>query len=93
MQAGEIVSIKTTGEKVFLRRYYEDSAAWDVRRPTIDDEGKIFHTTEVFYENELETIEENLNRQIDEMLLKTRLQQRLYPKEATEIPRLDPSIN
>ena len=93
MEAYDIVAIKTTGEKVILIRQWELDCGWEVRRPTIDDEGKIEHVTQTFRPEELETVEENINRQIDEMLLKNKLQQRLYEGSKTAQPASDPTIN
>lgn len=77
MTSGEIVILKTTGEKVHLIAE-TDRRTWKVRRPSIAKDGAIEHLTEEFFETELESIEDFADRTIAEMKLKAHKQKELF---------------
>lgn len=69
-QEGEIVCVKTTGERVIVLDLPGDDADfYDVRRPVIFNSGEIKHEETSFLEFELETLEDHIERQIAEQRL------------------------
>ena len=78
---GTIVGIKTTGERVYVIREAtafggDPRKGYCVRRPSGGQFG-VHHSLETFLADELEPIEENLIREINEMILKAKLQERI----------------
>src|SRR5208283_2670140 len=79
---GTIVGVKTSGERVFVIRQLDENLwrgpvpLYLVRRPLVGKEG-LRHENTQFYEDELETVEENLTRELDEMVLKARLTEKI----------------
>lgn len=80
MTKGQVLCIKTTGEKVYLIAE-TDRRTWQVRRPIINDNGGIIHEIEEFFENEMETIEDFAKRLVGEMITKARAQKALLKAE------------
>lgn len=69
-----VYALKTTGERVYVLRPAEDGTGVEVRRAVMGESG-IIHGFETFYVEELESLEDNFKREINEMLLKAKLQQ------------------
>lgn len=80
-----VACVKTTGEHVFVLRtltaneliaqgYQADAVVYFVRRPSVGNKG-LFHYPETFTSDELESVEDNLKREINEMVLKAKMQQ------------------
>jgi len=97
---GNLVVIRTTGEKVmvlegFISEVLEGYVRYVVRRPSVSKEGFINHEGDEFYEFELATIEEFGNAQVDEILLKDKIEDRLQEarRESRSSERIDTSIN
>lgn len=81
MQAGSIVVLRTTGEKVFLIAENENGTV-EVRRANVNSNGAITHEVNSFFNEELATLEDFANEQVNEMLLKAKVQKRLLDLEA-----------
>ena len=79
IEPGQIVGVKTSGERVYVIKEAlgrDVMKAYLVRRPTMGRDG-MAHVTETFYEDELESVEQNLTRELDEMVLKARLTEKI----------------
>lgn len=79
MKFGDILCLKTTGELVFVLgepAADSENKSISVRRPTMTREG-IIHSTDVFYQAELETPEEHLRHEAQEMVLKADIQEEM----------------
>ena len=74
MKAGDILCIKTTGELVVVLHVYPDEGKVEVRRPTMTRDNGIIHNAEVLLKTELETSEDHLRREANEMLIKEKIQ-------------------
>jgi hypothetical protein len=91
MQLGDLLTIKTTGELVYVLSE-TDRKTFKVRRPVMSRDG-ITHFTDEFFADELETIEEHLRRELADMKLKARLQKELLQEEPEDAaPRTPISI-
>jgi hypothetical protein len=77
---GTVGALKCTGERVFVLN--ESQTAYTVRRPSVGQSG-ITHAVEEFDKVEVETIEDNIIRELKEMVLKGRLQNSVL-KQARE---------
>jgi hypothetical protein len=70
--------VKTTGERVFVLEETvdknTDKTVVTVRRPIVGKNG-LFHQIETFRKDELETVNESLDRDLAEMILKAKKQQ------------------
>lgn len=80
-----VYALKTTGERVYVMQttdYVIGSGDGNGRlvRRAVMGEGGIFHGIETFHKDELESLEENFQREINEMLLKAKLQQEALKK-------------
>lgn len=64
MKVGDIVVVKTSGERVLVLRTGGESVT--VRRPVLTDKG-VVHLTEEFLPIELETALDNMQRQMKDM--------------------------
>jgi len=93
-QPGQIVVLRTTGEKVCILEL-KAGPTYIVRRPSVSKDGFINHEGNQLYEFELATIEEFGNAQVDEILLKEKIEKRLYDsrQESRNAERIDTSIN
>jgi len=96
---GQLLVIRTTGEKVCVMSAFSSWATrtpcyW-VRRPSVSKEGFINHENMSVEEFELATIEEFGNAQVDEILLKDKIEDRLQEarRESRSAERIDTSIN
>ena len=71
-----VYALKTTGERVYLYGAVQvpDGIRAQVHRAKMGEQG-IVHEVEVFDFEELESLEDNFKREINEMLLKAKLQQ------------------
>jgi hypothetical protein len=76
----EIMTLKLTGERVFVLDNSLNGKIL-VRRPSMGPNG-ITHSQETFYLVELETLEDNIHREINEVLLKNRISQEITQKES-----------
>lgn len=70
-QAGDVAVLKTTGEKVTVLGVTptiptDNRAGYFVRRPVESKENGLYHSYEQFYEFELETFEQQLDRRLNE---------------------------
>jgi|ERR1035437_1131235 hypothetical protein len=82
LEPGEIMCRKTTGELVLiieksvpeLASVQDHKEAVVVRRPVMTHNLGISHSLEVVYICELETMEEHLRREANEMIFKSKLQ-------------------
>lgn len=93
MKAGDILVVRTTGEKVYLIAE-TDRGTWKVRRPNTKTDGAIEHTVDEFFEGELSTIEDFADAQVQEMVIRHTSQKKLralYEKDEVEV--LPASIN
>ena len=79
IKVGEVLCLKTSGEKVFILAVEEDKIT--VRRPFVGESGVYKHAIENFTLGELETISEHMYRQVDEMLQKGDAQKILMKAE------------
>jgi uncharacterized protein YodC (DUF2158 family) len=79
-KAGEVVVIKTTGEKVACCGYHEDGTVL-VERPITHGQDVEKYVSESFYEFNLETIEQHAERQYEDYRHKMSLQDRLISEE------------
>jgi hypothetical protein len=82
MLAGDILCIKTTGELVIVLGKNEDGTV-NVRRPSMGKDG-IYHSQNSFFEFELQTSEEHLRQEANEMILKNRIQKETLKKMEDE---------
>lgn len=104
MTVGEILCIKTTGEKVYVldlfTRTFMDTPRnmVTVRRPNVADGGGIIHETLDLFADELEPVDAHAERQIQEMVLKQNASKRfeqLMEQEA-QVPQatpVEPKVN
>jgi len=105
MNAGDIVCVKVTGEKVFILDLYTRTFAGvavpmgTVRRPNVADGGGIQFDTMDFFIDELEPLEAHAERQVQEMVLKQnansrfeKLMNELATKTPAPIPA-EPKVN
>lgn len=97
MHFGDILCLKTTGELCFILRVYEaegQRTTVDVRRPVMGREG-ITHMTDSFFAEELETAEQHLRHEANEMVLKLDIQQEIMAKreeEASKVSEKEPNL-
>lgn len=77
-EQGKILCVKTTGELVTLVSVNENGT-WDANRPVMTRDG-ILHRTDSFFPFELETQESHLNREADDMFLKSQIQAALQER-------------
>lgn len=68
MNVGDILCLKTTGEKVQVIGLNATSV--NIRRASMTEQDGLKHNNESFYEFELETLDAHAQRQIDEQKLK-----------------------
>lgn len=85
---GTIMSLKVTGERVFVLEenlngggIYQGS--YRVRRPVVGPNG-ITHSEEYFTADELESVEDSIRRELSDILLKRKLEQELYEQFQAE---------
>lgn len=80
----EIMALKLTGERVtILDEYKQETSGREtvtVRRPVMSQSG-ISHQIETFNIVEVETLEENLRREFEEVLLKDRVSKEIMQRE------------
>jgi hypothetical protein len=84
---GDVVALKTTGEIVFALGdpYGSDTGKKvDVRRPVLSDSG-IDHVLATFFVDELETVEEYVNREATMQTYKIRAQKNILEKAIREL--------
>jgi hypothetical protein len=103
MIIGEIFCIKTTGEKVYIldlfTRSFQDTmrSFVTVRRPNVADGGGIIHETLDLFVDELESVDDHAERQIQEMLLKQKASKRfeelVTTQEAKSETQAAPKVN
>jgi hypothetical protein len=105
MIIGDIVCVKTTGERVCVLNQTRDIV--QVRRPVGGPDGSVSHEVSEFNEFELETLKDHAARQVSEMILKANAQKELIQAETqieTELQaenviampakkKADPSVN
>ena len=104
---GDIVCVKTTGERVCVLGNTDNMGHIQVRRATpVNDGGMVYVDTE-FNDFEVETIPDHAKRQVSECIIKaeaqkelikaeTKFQQELEAEEMASTParkRSDPSVN
>jgi len=87
----EIKALKTTGERVFVLTERQEDGLCTVRRAQMTENG-IFHAEDSFYKQELESIEDNIRREANEMLLKARIQKELLDALKKEEGEADNSL-
>jgi hypothetical protein len=87
MEKGDIVTLKTTGEKVVLLAH--KPGCWDVRRPNVNKDGGVNHELETFMEIELESIDAFTDRSIKEMKMRARKQKELLKEEQAVVEELE----
>lgn len=82
-EIGTILCIKTTGERVNVlsKSGNENAEMFNVRRAVIKEGGAISHVEETVNGFELETIDDHAERQVNEMILKSKSQVRLMKVE------------
>jgi hypothetical protein len=82
-----IYCVKTTGERVFVLKTEEDKNTFNtivtVRRPIVGKNG-LYHSIEQFRVDELETVNESLDRDLAEMILKGEKQAEALKKARKE---------
>lgn len=79
INVGEILALKTTGEKVFILDVNEKAVT--VRRAHTGESGVYAHKTETFTVGEVETPKQHMQRQIAEMIEKGECQKELMIAE------------
>ena len=79
-QEGDIVCVKTTGERVFVRSL--DTSTATVRRAIVGEFGIAGYEEVKFDANEVETIKDHASRQVSEMILKAEAQKDLIKAES-----------
>jgi len=87
INVGEVAALKTTGERVFVLGDMENGT-FKVRRAQIGQNG-IKHDTEIFADVELENIEENIERELSEILLKRKIEKKLFEQYKKELEAQD----
>ena len=72
MDAGDLLVLKATGEKVIVlpAQQGQASSVVSVRRANVTEVGSLTHFIELFFEFELETLEQHAERQIEEQKIK-----------------------
>lgn len=78
---GEILCIKTTSERVCVLWVDATSNEVGIRRPIAFEGGNIQHSEEKFSDFELETVTNHAERQVNEMILKSKAQVKLMKVE------------
>lgn len=73
---GDIVAIKTTGEYVYFTGKMFDDGKWEVRRPQLSRDG-INHLYDSFEIGELETVEEHVEREVNDAMMKLAAQKKV----------------
>ena len=76
LKAGEVISVKTTGEYVFFTGRQFDDGKWEVHRPKLTRDG-IAHVYDSFEAGELETVEEHIEREVRDAFLKLDAQKKV----------------
>jgi len=89
----EIMTLKLTGERVYVLSDEVVDGEVSVRRPSMGPNG-ITHAIEIFGVRELEPLEANIRREIGEVLLKNQISQEIMQREsaksqAGEIKKID----
>jgi len=82
LKAGDVLCLRTTGERcvvLYPDVKYDEGSVVQVRRPTVGENGITWHR-EDFFAFELETAEEHLRREAEEMYLKAKLQNEMQEK-------------
>ena len=93
MEVGSIYVLKTTGELCCVIGQ-DVPGAVRVRRPTMTHENGIVQNSNVFYEFELESVEDHLRREGKEMLLKVRIQEEMQEEmDRTKKKPVDVLVN
>jgi hypothetical protein len=73
---GDLVCVISTGERVIVDSYSEPGDSYAIVRPLFSDTG-IQHLNEIVPAFVLETVEQQAERQLQEMFLKSKMQLRL----------------
>ncbi len=76
LKAGEVVSVKVTGEYVYLTGKQFDNGQFEVHRAKLTRDG-IEHQYDAFEAGELETVEEHIDREVKEAFLKLDAQKKV----------------
>jgi hypothetical protein len=74
MELGDIFCVKTTGELVSIIEVNDDKSTVLTRRPSMTKDNGIVHYQDTFLQCEVETSEEHLRREANEMLIKEKIQ-------------------
>jgi len=83
---GTIVALKVTGERVFVlgeNPTTVNGMFYSVRRPVVGPNG-ITHIIESFSGEELESVEESVRRELNDILMKRKLEQEIYEQYQAE---------
>lgn len=78
---GDVLCLRTTGERVCVIDTDTSDEKTEVRRAVIGEGGAISHSPEWFFDFELESVEDHANRQVSEMILKSKAQVKLMKVE------------
>lgn len=78
-KSGDVVVLKTTGEMAIVLGPAPQAGWFSIRRPVMTRDG-IIHEKDVMHELELESSEDHLNREANEMILKVRIQEEMQEK-------------
>lgn len=79
---GTIAALKVTGERVFVLANVDEG--FNVRRPVIGPNG-ISHVIEYFTPDELESTEASIRRELQDIILKRKLENELYAEYQKEL--------
>src|SRR5882757_10071743 len=86
LMIGTIVALKVTGERVFVlgeNPTTVNGMFYSVRRPVVGPNG-ITHIIESFSGEELESVEESVRRELNDILMKRKLEQEIYEQYQAE---------
>lgn len=93
MKAGDVVRIKTTGEQVYVFGPGKEEGTTIIMRPQLGRDG-VKHTEEIWPTGALETIEQNIEREADEQVIRARIGEKISnllksQRKQREIDELD----
>jgi glutamyl-tRNA reductase len=91
IKRGDVLALKTTGEIVYVlgEPYGSDTGQKvDIRRPRLSENG-ISHEVNVVFVDELETIQEYVNREAEMATFKLEAQKNILEKKMRELEEKD----